>query len=45
MQKRLETMMEAANIVRPALDEFYGSLGDEQKAKLNRLGPDTAQRN
>jgi hypothetical protein len=38
MQKRLEAMIEAANSVRPALDDFYAALGDEQKAKLNRLG-------
>jgi hypothetical protein len=43
MQKRVEAMIDAANIVRPALDEFYASLSDEQKAKLNRLGRDTAQ--
>jgi hypothetical protein len=43
MQKRLEAMIEAANAVRPALEEFYASLSDEQKAKFNRLGRDTAQ--
>ena len=43
MQKRLEAMIDAANIVRPALEEFYTSLTDEQKAKLNRLGRETAQ--
>jgi ABC-type sugar transport system ATPase subunit len=43
MQQRLEAMIEAASIVRPALDEFYASLNDEQKAKLNRLGRETAQ--
>ena len=43
MQKRVEAMIDAANIVRPALEEFYVSLSDEQKAKLNRLGRDTAQ--
>jgi hypothetical protein len=43
MQKRLEAMIDAANTVRPALEEFYTSLNDEQKAKLNRLGRDTAQ--
>jgi hypothetical protein len=36
-------MLNAANTVRPALDEFYASLSDEQKAKLNRLGRNTAQ--
>jgi hypothetical protein len=43
MQKRLEAMIDAGNTVRPALEEFYNSLGDEQKAKFNRLGRDTAQ--
>jgi hypothetical protein len=38
MQKRIEAMIEAANAVRPALDTFYASLSDEQKAKFNRLG-------
>jgi hypothetical protein len=43
MQKRLEAMIDAGNTVRPALEEFYTSLGDEQKAKFNRLGRETAQ--
>jgi hypothetical protein len=43
MQKRLEAMISAANTVRPALEDFYTSLSDEQKAKFNRLGRDTAK--
>jgi hypothetical protein len=43
MQKRLEAMIEAANIMRPALDEFYGSLDNEQKARLNQLGRGSAR--
>ena len=43
MQKRLEAMIDAATTVRPALEEFYASLNDEQKAKFNRLGRETAQ--
>jgi LTXXQ motif family protein len=43
MQKRLEAMIDAANTVRPALEQFYAALNDEQKAKFNRLGRDTAQ--
>jgi hypothetical protein len=43
MQQRLEAMLEAANTVRPALDEFYAQLSDEQKAKFNRLGRDSAR--
>jgi LTXXQ motif family protein len=44
MQQRLEAMIEAANTVRPALDDFYASLSNEQKAKFNRLSR-TAQAN
>jgi phage-related tail protein len=43
IQKRLQAMIDAANTIRPALDEFYASLNDEQKAKFNRLGRETAQ--
>jgi LTXXQ motif family protein len=32
-------MMEAIKIVQPALENFYGSLTDEQKARFNQLGP------
>ena len=45
MQQRLEAMIEAANTVRPALDDFYASLSNEQKAKFNRLSRQTAQAN
>ena len=38
MQKRLEAMLQAANLVQPALDEFYGTLSSEQKARFNTLG-------
>ena len=30
--------------VRPALEDFYASLNNEQKAKFNRLGRDSARR-
>jgi hypothetical protein len=43
MQKRLEAMIAAGNTVRPALEEFYAALSNEQKAKFNRLGRQTAQ--
>ena len=43
MQKRLEAMIEAANTVRPALEDFYASLTNEQKAKFNRLGRESAR--
>jgi hypothetical protein len=32
-------MMQAANLMQPALDEFYATLGSEQKARFNTLGP------
>jgi LTXXQ motif family protein len=42
MRQRLETMREAVQTVRPALDRFYASLSDEQKASFNTLEPDQA---
>jgi hypothetical protein len=38
MEQRLKAMLEAINIVQPALENFYGSLTDEQKARFNLLG-------
>ena len=35
MEKRMETMLQAIRAVRPALEAFYASLGDEQKARLD----------
>ena len=43
MKQRLDAMIAAANEVRPALEDFYAALTDEQKAKFNRLGRQTAQ--
>ncbi|NUR14432.1 MAG: exonuclease VII large subunit [Bradyrhizobium sp.] len=37
MQHRLEAMLTAANLVEPALDEFYATLSSEQKARFNTL--------
>jgi len=37
MEKRLEAMLQAANRVQPALDEFYATLNSEQKARFNTL--------
>jgi LTXXQ motif family protein len=45
MQQRLEAMIDAANTVRPPLEDFYASLSNEQKAKFNRLSRQTAQAN
>jgi hypothetical protein len=33
-EKRLAAMLEAVRTVRPAMDTYYGSLNDEQKARL-----------
>ena len=38
MEQRLDTMLQAINIVQPALTNFYGTLTDEQKARFNELG-------
>ena len=43
LRMRLEIMLQAVEIVRPALDKFYQSLNDEQKARFNALGPDEQQ--
>jgi hypothetical protein len=43
MQKRLDAMSQAVRTVRPALEKFYQSLNDEQKARFNALGPDENQ--
>ena len=37
MEKRLDAMLQAAALVQPALDEFYTSLSNEQKARFNTL--------
>jgi hypothetical protein len=39
MEQRLNAMIEAIKIVQPALEKFYGSLTDEQKARFNQLTP------
>ncbi len=40
MRQRLEVMLQAVRTIRPALEAFYQSLNDEQKARFNALGPD-----
>ncbi len=40
MQQRVEAMVKAVDLVQPALDSFYGSLTDEQKARFNALAED-----
>jgi hypothetical protein len=39
MEQRLDAMLRAVQTVQPALEKFYGSLGDEQKERFNRLSP------
>jgi hypothetical protein len=47
-EKRLTAMLEAVRTVRPAMDAFYGSLTDEQKARLSAsrraMGPVRGER-
>jgi len=43
METRLKAMIEAANTVKPALDSFYASLSNEQKARFNQIGKELAQ--
>jgi LTXXQ motif family protein len=45
MQQRIEAMEQAVDVVRGPLDRFYGSLTDEQKAKLNSSNQAQAQPN
>ena len=37
--KRLDAMLEAVKLVRSALDNFYATLSDEQKAQFEAIGP------
>jgi LTXXQ motif family protein len=39
METRLQVMLAAVQTVRPALDRFYQSLSDEQKARFNAITP------
>ncbi len=45
MEKRLQAMVDAAKTVKPALDSFYASLSNEQKARFDRIGQELAQNN
>jgi hypothetical protein len=43
--KRLDTMLQAVKMVSSALNDFYGTLSDEQKARFEAIGPQrTTQR-
>jgi LTXXQ motif family protein len=37
--KRLATMLQAVTLVSSALNDFYGTLSDEQKARFEAIGP------
>jgi len=39
VEMRLKTMADAIKAVRPALENFYASLNDEQKARFNMMSP------
>ena len=39
MESRLQVMLAAVQTVRPALEGFYQSLSDEQKARFNAIAP------
>jgi hypothetical protein len=39
MQTRMEAMLEAIKTARPAFEAFYGTLTDEQKQRLDAIGP------
>jgi hypothetical protein len=43
MEQRIEAMEQAIDVVREPLDKFYGSLTDEQRAKLNSANQASAQ--
>ncbi|MGF6311446.1 hypothetical protein ABIB82_005627 [Bradyrhizobium sp. i1.8.4] len=44
MLDRISATLEAIKIVRPALENFYNSLSDEQQARFNALGPHVGER-
>ncbi|MGY4430331.1 hypothetical protein ACVWWO_002808 [Bradyrhizobium sp. F1.13.1] len=39
VHKRLEMMLDGVKSVRAALEDFYGTLSDEQKAQFEAIGP------
>jgi hypothetical protein len=39
MEKRMEAMLTAIKTVRPAFEAFYATMDDEQKARLDGVGP------
>jgi len=45
MEKRLQSMIDSAKTVKPALARFYSSLSGEQKARFNRIGQQLSENN
>ncbi len=43
MRKRVDAMLTALHIIRPALDRFYAALTDEQKERFNSLDTEARQ--
>lgn len=43
MMNRVSATLDAVRIVKPALETFYNSLSDEQKARFNEVGPEVAR--
>jgi hypothetical protein len=41
MTRRIDATLQAVRTVRPALERFYESLSDEQKARFNAVGPES----
>ena len=41
MRQRVEAMLQALRLVRPAVEKFYASLSDEQKQRFNALDAGT----
>jgi LTXXQ motif family protein len=39
MENRMDAMLDAIRAVRPAFEAFYAAMSDEQKARLDGLGP------
>ena len=39
VKTRLDAMLEVVRLERTAMDKFYGSLTDEQKAQFNAMRP------
>ncbi|WP_456725702.1 Spy/CpxP family protein refolding chaperone [Bradyrhizobium sp. USDA 3397] len=39
IRKRLDVMLDGIKSVRAALDDFYATLNDEQKAQFEAIGP------